>query len=49
MKSGILVTFYDGSTQTYRSEVLNDPTSIAYDPSVVEVVDLNTMTVLWAL
>lgn len=45
----ILVTFYDGSTQTYRSEVLNDPASIAYDPSVVEVVDLNTMTVLWAL
>lgn len=49
MQSEILVTFYDGSTQTYHSEVLNDPTGIAYDPSVVEVVDLNTMTVLWSL
>ena len=44
----ILVTFYDGSTQTYRSEILNDPLSIAYDPSVVEVIDLNTFTVLYA-
>lgn len=44
----IMVTFYDGSTQTYRSEILNDPVSIAYDPSVVEVVDMNTFTVLWA-
>ena len=44
----ILVTFYDGSTQTYRSEILKDPLSIAYDPSVVEVVDLNTFTVLYA-
>lgn len=44
----VLVTFYDGSTQTYRSEILNDPLSIAYDPSVVEIVDLSSMTVLWA-
>ena len=44
----LLVTFYDGSTQTYRSEILNDPRSIAYDPSVVEIVDLQTMTVVWA-
>ena len=44
----ILVTFYDGSTQTYHSEILNDPVSIAYDPAVVEVVDLDTSTVLWA-
>ena len=44
----ILVTFYDGSTQTYRSEIMNDPYSIAYDPSVVEIVDLDTYTVLWA-
>ena len=44
----ILITFYDGSTQTYRSEILTDPRSIAYDPSVVEIVDLSTMTVLWA-
>ena len=44
----VLVTFYDGSTQTYHSDILNDPISIAYDPSVVEVVDLSTMTVLYA-
>lgn len=44
----VLVTFYDGSTQTYHSEILNDPLSIAYDPSVVEIVDLSSMTVLWA-
>ena len=44
----ILVTFYDGSTQTYRSEILSDPLSIAYDPSVVEVVDMDTFTVLYA-
>lgn len=44
----ILVTFYDGSSETYHSRVLNDPLSIAYDPSVVEIVDLNTFTVLWA-
>lgn len=44
----LLVTFYDGSSQTYRSEILNDPNSIAYDPSVVEVIDMNTFTVLWA-
>lgn len=43
----ILVTFYDGSTQTYHSEILNDPLSIAFDPSVVEIVDLRTHTVLW--
>jgi len=48
MDKGILVTFYDGTTQTYRSEILNDPISIAYDPSVVEIVDLRTMTVLYA-
>lgn len=44
----ILVTFYDGSSQTYHTEILNDPNSIAHDPSVVEIVDLQTMTVLWA-
>lgn len=44
----ILVTFYDGSNQTYRSEILKDPTSIAYDPAVLEIVDLNTFTVLYA-
>ena len=44
----VLVTFYDGSTQTYHSKILNDPVSIAYDPSVVEVVDLDTATVLYA-
>lgn len=48
MKPEIMVTFYDGSTQTYHAEILNDPLSIAYDPSVVEVVDLNTFTVLYA-
>lgn len=48
MDSGILVTFYDGTTKTYHSEILNDPTSIAHDPAVVEVVDLQTMTVLYA-
>ena len=48
MDSGILVTFYDGKSQTYRSEILNDPTSIAHDPAVVEIVDLETMTVLFA-
>ena len=44
----ILVTFYDGTSKTYRSEILNDPLSIAFDPSVVEVVDLSTATVLYA-
>ena len=44
----VLVTFYDGSTQTYHSDILKDTISIAYDPSVVEVVDLSTMTVLYA-
>ena len=48
MNKGILVTFYDGNTQTYHTEILDDPTSIAYDPAVVEIVDLNTMTVLFA-
>ena len=48
MNTGILVTFYDGTTQTYRSEILNDPTSIAHDPAVIEIVDLQTMTVLFA-
>lgn len=48
MKPEIMVTFYDGSTQTYRAEILDDPLSIAYDPSVVEVVDMNTFTVLYA-
>ncbi len=43
----LLVTFYDGSSHTYRSEILNDPVSIAYDPAVVEIVDLNTFTVLF--
>ena len=44
----VLVTFYDGSTQTYCSEILKDPLSIAYDPSVVEVIDMDTFTVLYA-
>ena len=44
----LLVTFYDGSTNTYKSDILSDPYSIAYDPSVVEVVNLHTMTVLYA-
>ena len=44
----LLVTFYDGSSQTYKSEIINDPLSIVYDPAVVEVVDLDTSTVLWA-
>ena len=48
MKPDIMITFYDGSTQTYHSEILNDPGSIVYDPSVVEVIDLSTHTVLWA-
>ena len=48
MNDGILVTFYDGTTQTYRSEILADQTSIAHDPAVVEIVDLATMTVLFA-
>ena len=47
MEKQILVTFYDGSTQTYHTEILNDPLSIAFDPSVVEVVDLSTYTVLY--
>ena len=49
MNAGILVTFYDGTTQTYHTEILNDPTSIAHDPAVVEIVDLQTMTVLFAV
>jgi hypothetical protein len=48
MDKRILVTFYDGTTKTYYEEILDDPLSIAYDPSVVEVVDLQTHTVLYA-
>ena len=48
MRDGILVTFYDGTTKTYHTQILADPTSIAYDPAVVEIVDLQTMTVLYA-
>ncbi len=48
MKEGILVTFYDGKSQTYSTEILADQTSIAHDPAVVEIVDLATMTVLFA-
>ena len=44
----ILVTFYDGKTQTYNSRILDDQNSIAHDPAVVEIVDLQTMTVLFA-
>lgn len=48
MRDGILVTFYDGTTKTYHTQILADPTSITYDQAVVEVVDLQTMTVLYA-
>lgn len=48
MHDGILVTFYDGTTKTYHTQILADHTSIAYDPAVVEIIDLQTMTVLYA-
>ena len=49
MNKGLLITFYDDTTATYHEEILNDPLSIAYDPSVVEIVDLNTGDVLFSL
>ena len=44
----IMITFYDGTTDSYHEEILIDPLSIAFDPSVVEIVDLTTHTVLYS-
>lgn len=49
----ILVTFYDGETDQYKTAkyttaIMHGPYGLQYDPSVVEVVDLETYEVLYS-
>ena len=47
--SKILLTFYDGSIGIYHKAILSDLLSIAYDPSVVEITDIDNGKVLYQI
>ena len=45
----IQVTFYDGSTANYTTAIMYGPYGLQNDPSVVEIVDLETYEVLYQI